>query len=253
MSLDHYDLLDIPENANDIWIRRAYDLKTKALDSDPSLDVDEKQMKRILIDKAFNVLSNPDARARYDLRGAGTPIQQRTRRSSAPLWMALVGVIVVVASSAIYWQNLKIQESRRIDQQKLIAEQAAKDSAAAELLRIEQAAAKRKEMQEAQEALNQKVYEDQLNKRYVGEASDAEKARAASEKRLVEARARQEQSEQLREQSRAESDLRRQKQFVQQAERERQYASEMQRQQAQQELYRQQYEERRNREPIPPR
>ncbi len=253
MSQDHYDLLGIPENANDIWIRRAYDQKRKALDEDGALAAEEKQRRLVLLEKAFNVLSNPAARERYDNRTAEVVAAKAPGVGRGTLWLLAAAVIVVLVSSAVYWQNLKMQERRRIEQEQAMVEQAAKEREAAEQLRLEQLAAKRKEMQEAQDAINQRIYEEQVSKRYIGEASDAEKARALNDKKLAEARARQEQSEQLREQYRAQQDLQRQKQFLQQSEREREYAAAIQRQQAAQEQYRQQVEEQRRNQPTAPR
>ena len=125
MSQDLYEILEVPENANDVWIRRAYELKRNALDADQSASAEVRQLRIIAVEKAFNTLSNPAARERYDERHLSNLSVQVPKDGAATYfssWVKVALVVFVLLAALAYWQT----ERLRVERERIAAEVAVK-------------------------------------------------------------------------------------------------------------------------------
>ncbi|MBL8519721.1 MAG: DnaJ domain-containing protein [Betaproteobacteria bacterium] len=126
--MDYYDILEVPENANAIWIRRAYDRKVLALEADHLLTDRERQRQMAALEVAFKTLSYPAARERYDNRrrgSTGAPVAGPTRSWSMPGWIWGLAAIVLFMAAAHSWQQSRESERLRVEQEQVLAAQAA--------------------------------------------------------------------------------------------------------------------------------
>lgn len=125
MARDLYDILDIPENANDAWINRAYDVRHKAVTADASLSDAERRLAIRALEEAFKTLSHPGLRAAYDAK--------LLRRLEAPRSYSLVKLLVsptvlfflfitLMGAFAWYYQNSKQQALLRVEQERIASE-----------------------------------------------------------------------------------------------------------------------------------
>jgi curved DNA-binding protein CbpA len=130
MAEDFYELLEIPDNANEAWIRRAYDLKRETLGQDKTLDEVQRHAKLAAVEDAFAILSNPATRELYDSDRLKLPelAPARKKRSAfTPARMAIWGTVtlLVTGSTWAYWQYAREHERQRQLEERAAAELAA--------------------------------------------------------------------------------------------------------------------------------
>lgn len=130
MTPDLYEILEIPENANDVWIQRAFDLKKKAIAADATLSEQDRELKSIAVEKAFNTLSIPAARQRYDNRRVPTPVSEPALDvagvSISPKWIVGAGSLLLSIAAVMYWRHTVTTERARLEREHAAEQQAAK-------------------------------------------------------------------------------------------------------------------------------
>ena len=127
MSQDLYEILEIPDNATDAWIRRAYESRRKAIAQDSSLDQAGRQAQLDAVEHAFGVLSDPAARAQYDERllAVADPAKAAKKTSTfSGARIAIYGTVVVVLIGTAFalWRHSQYEELTRIEQERVNAE-----------------------------------------------------------------------------------------------------------------------------------
>lgn len=127
MQQDLYEILEIPDNANDIWIRRAYDRKRESLAHDTTLNAAQRQAAIGAVEHAFSILSNPAMREQYDNDRLTPPEQEpATAKRSAftPARLIIYGTVIllVIAAAWAYWRYVGEQERIRLQEERGAAE-----------------------------------------------------------------------------------------------------------------------------------
>lgn len=153
MVKDLYDVLQVPFNANDAWIKRAYEARKQEVTGDSTLDSEQKSLKLAALDEALATLGNEVRRSRYDSRlkpKESLPLGQLLLKALlSPLGIAFV---ILCMLGAGYAMNAAKQERQRKEaEEQRIAREA--DLARQELARRES------EAQARQAALEQKRQE----------------------------------------------------------------------------------------------
>jgi len=169
MAQDLYEILEIPNNATDAWIRRGYDSRRKAIAQDSSLGDAERASQLQAVEHAFGVLSNPVARAEYDekLLAIAEPRMAANNGSKVSgARIAIYGAVLVllVGTAFALWRNAHYEEQARIDQERVndeikarVKEMQERDKARVESSDTIKASVERaREKQEATDALNKK-------------------------------------------------------------------------------------------------
>ena len=169
MAQDLYEILEIPNNATDAWIRRGYDSRRKAIAQDSSLGDAERASQLQAVEHAFGVLSNPVARAEYDekLLSIAEPRMAANNGSKVSgARIAIYGAVLVllVGTAFALWRNAHYEEQARIDQERVndeikarVKEMQERDKARVESSDTIKASVERaREKQEATDALNKK-------------------------------------------------------------------------------------------------
>jgi len=168
MAFDPYDILDIPGNANDVWIRHAYDLRRDAIAKDATLGDAERQNLLKLVERAYGVLTDPEARAEYDEKRltvtASTAAPKERSTFSGPriaIWGALLTLLLVTAF--VLWRQANYEERMREEEARTAAEITARmkevqarDKALYESQSIRSSVEESRAKQEANDALNKK-------------------------------------------------------------------------------------------------
>src|SRR5260221_134111 len=119
MAQDLYETLEIPDNANEAWVRRAADLKRKALMADKSVSDERLKAKLLIVDKALNVLTNPAARERYDEQRHVTAKNPASARGGFPLWLFVGGLLFLLAGAGLFWKHSVEMEKIRIEAERV--------------------------------------------------------------------------------------------------------------------------------------
>jgi DnaJ-class molecular chaperone len=121
---DLYEILEIPNNATDAWIRRGYESRRKAIGQDASLGSAEREAQLQAVEHAFGVLSDAAARAQYDeqLLAVVEPAVAAKKRSafSGPR-IAIYGTVlaILVGTGVALWRNSQFEERTRIEQERV--------------------------------------------------------------------------------------------------------------------------------------
>lgn len=172
MFQDLYELLEVPDNATNAWIRRAYDSRRKAVAQDASLSQDQRQAQLQAVEHAFGVLSNPETRSEYDqhILAVTAPVVVAKKRSTFSVArIAIWGtVLVVLAGTAIaLWRHSQYEEQMRIEQERVAAElvarvkeMEARDKAQRESQSIKEGVEYARAKQEAKDGLSRKTQEE---------------------------------------------------------------------------------------------
>jgi len=268
MSFDLYEVLEIPDNANETWIRRAYDQKCKALAANTELTAEQRQKSQIALDKALNTLSNPEARERYDDRhihgrvraaGAGSGIKTRDGWFSIPgsAW-ALLALVLVIAVG-LYWQNARETERLKIERERIAADRATKlreialrEAQQEDAVRLIDTALSQEDRErlarrEERERLNQDSQRRREEATAHNEQASLQNA-AARASQMQQAEATRQQMEQENQRRQAQAEVDRQKRWLDQKAREEQQAAERRAAVARADQLRNQMEDRRREE-----
>ena len=126
MSRDYYAVIGLRQNASDATIRRALQVNKDLIAADPSLSPVERESRLSELQATADVLSSPAKRDAYD----ATMRQQfdtAGRSGAAKLMRAPLTWIIMLASIAIggglYWQYERDQTNRRIERERIVADQ----------------------------------------------------------------------------------------------------------------------------------
>lgn len=126
MSRDYYEVIGLRQNASDAAIRRALQVNKDLIAADPSLSPVERESRLSELQVAADVLSSPAKRDAYDatmrqqLDTAGRSGAAKLMR--APLtWMILLAGIVI--GGGLYWQSERDKTNRRIERERIVADQ----------------------------------------------------------------------------------------------------------------------------------
>jgi hypothetical protein len=129
MARDHYEVLGVPENATEPWIRRAYQTAQERIAADAGLSDADRAAAVGELESAFRTLTSSSARDAYDdkLRrareaqgnGAGGLMD---RLKSPTTWIA-IGLVIVIGGGW-YWQHAREQAQLRAEQERVASEQA---------------------------------------------------------------------------------------------------------------------------------
>lgn len=126
MSRDYYAVIGLRQNASDATIRRALQVNKDLIAADPSLSPVERESRLSELQAAADVLSSPAKRDAYD----ATMRQQfdtAGRSGAAKLMRAPLTWMILLASIAIggglYWQYERDQTNRRIERERIVADQ----------------------------------------------------------------------------------------------------------------------------------
>lgn len=131
MSRDHYEVLGVPENANETWIRRAFQTAQDRIAADAGLSDKDRQEELRALESALRTLTSAPAREAYDekLRRA-REAQARAEAGivaqlkSPKAWITLA--LVAAIGGGWYWQYSREQDRLRIEREQITAEQAEK-------------------------------------------------------------------------------------------------------------------------------
>lgn len=134
MAQDFYELLEVPDNASEVWIRRAYHRQREMLEQDATLDNDRRQSKIAAVEDAFAILSNPATRHVYDCDNLKLPEPEPTKATGiakslglTPARLTIWGMttLLVIGAAWAYWRYAKEDERRRVEEARGAAEVAA--------------------------------------------------------------------------------------------------------------------------------
>jgi curved DNA-binding protein CbpA len=256
---DLYDILEVPNNASEAWIKRAYELKKKAAIADAKMSDAERDALLKDLDKAYGVLSNPAKRELYDnpdkLRRSSMASASTIKSETVIPWrlVAAVAGLLLIGLSHYVYTGYEEKKQRRLEAERVDAMNARQAQLAAEhkqrMLEAEQARQEKKE-QNAQ-TLADRQFRDAVGRqqRTIGYTEREDANRAAREEREAEYAAR----EQARrdssqgdsyERRQAQNEVERQKRWVESRQREEQQAASDRAARAQAERNRLEWEER---------
>jgi len=235
-----YEVLGVPRNAHANDVKDAYDarLRDMANRHDP-----EAQAERALLRGAFDVLFDPDQRARYDrrlrdeaMRAVASGVVDAPEpdadpgEGAAPLWRSTwfaVSVVVVLVMAGAGWKHFddrKKAEALRIERERIMAEQERIARERAEQRQQQSAPGRPSQAEQEREAREmaryaaEKQYEAQ---RFQREREAADRQREYEARRAADAERRAEYERQQQEQmdrQRAEQQLARERQLLQELE-----------------------------------
>ncbi len=173
MAQDLYEVLEIPPNANDTWIRRAYDRKRQEIAQDATLSGADRQAIQQAVDNAFSILSNPATREKYDseLLAVQTPAPVQVKKSGLSTARVLIyggAVALLIGTGYVLWKRANFEEQQRIEQERAAAEVAA---------RMQEVNARDKAQRDSLQSISGSVQKAQAKQ----QAIDAERARAEEE------------------------------------------------------------------------
>jgi curved DNA-binding protein CbpA len=163
MSRDLYDILEVPFNANEAWIRRAYEVRKRQLAGDAKLPDDQRKIDLLAVEEALRTLCDPAKRADYDKRIL-PPAPRNWGSMLVKGIFSLPGVLVIIVAmlGTGYAMHTARQEKQRQEAEaQRIAMEA--DSARRELARREEEVRQR---QEAAEQRRQEIREEQQRKQF---------------------------------------------------------------------------------------
>ncbi len=135
MAEDFYELLEIPDNANEVWIRRAYHTTRESLLQDTTLNEGRRQSRIAAVEDAFSILSNPATRHVYDRDRLKLPEPEPTQTKSLARRMGItsarvtiwgITALLVIGASWAYWRYAKEGERLHLEQERSAAEVAAR-------------------------------------------------------------------------------------------------------------------------------
>ncbi len=217
MAQDLYELLDIPENANEPWVRRAVELKRKAIEADSSLSGKKREALLLAVDNAAEVLTNPRHRENYDQELAAAKSRSNPL-GRILLWLVVLGLVGGGGFAA--YSNMQAREKERIqaEQEELAAAQAAVAR------KVEMEAKAKKEAERQVEALRaqQNAIANSTDPEYEKRYQASVRARAAeAPQEDPDEKEKREQNAQSAEKRRLQAELDRQRNYVQQVEAER--------------------------------
>ena len=125
MKRDHYDILDIPENASATWIERAHQKRVLAIEQDTSLNGKKRDSALADANEAHRVLTDEKLRAAYDVA-----LLAKREAASQPSAIAkmmqivlLVGLPLVAGGTYFYMDNQAKVRAQQ-EQAERIAEEA---------------------------------------------------------------------------------------------------------------------------------
>ena len=117
MQRDHYDILDIPENASHAWIEKAYQKRLLALESNTALKAKKRVAALAEISEAYRVLGDDGVRLAYDAELL--KIRETANEPSALVKMVrmalLVGLPLIAAGTYFYMDS---QAKARVQQER---------------------------------------------------------------------------------------------------------------------------------------
>jgi hypothetical protein len=129
MAQDLYEILEVPDNASDVWIRRAYAQKRENIAA-ITPNAAERQARLAAADDAFKVLSEPVAREQYDRRNQpdlladDKPKMSRSARARLIIWGSVS--VMTVVTVGFGWQHAVTQERIRHEKERAAEEIAAR-------------------------------------------------------------------------------------------------------------------------------
>lgn len=131
MAQDFYELLEVPDNASEVWIRRAYHRQREMLEQDTTLGEDRRQSRIAAVEDAFSILSNPSTRQMYDRDHLKLPELEPSKAKSVGLTSARLTVwgivaLLLIGATWAYWRYAKEDERVRLEQERGSAEVAAR-------------------------------------------------------------------------------------------------------------------------------
>lgn len=159
MQADYYELLDVPENANDAWLKRAFETAQQRISADAKLTEKEREQALRAVDTAFRTLSSPVARETYDEKlhrqrdkAAKTEAGLMSQLGSPKVLIAIA--LIAVLGGGMVWQYSREQERIRFERERIAQEQAEqKRFAAAEAQRQREKQRIQDEIQAQKEAV----------------------------------------------------------------------------------------------------
>jgi curved DNA-binding protein CbpA len=253
---DLYDILDVPGNASDAWIKRAYEIKKKAALADETLPAPQREALLKDIEKAYGVLSNPAKREVYDnpdqmRRGkrslASAATVEASTSSSTWLIVLAAGLLVVGGLGYQLYAAHELKQQQRLDAERVAAENVRQAQLAAEreerAREAELARAEKKE--QSSQALADRQFRDAVRRQQAGleRGSYQESLRTESSGRELDRDTGQSDSYERRQ---AQTEVARQKRWLESQQREEQQAAQSRAARAQAERSRLEWEERRN-------
>ncbi len=173
MAQDLYEILEIPPNATDTWIRRAYDRKRNEIAQDAGLSDADRQALQAGLDNAFATLSNPASRERYDaeLLAVPAPVKAQAKKTGLSTARVLIyggALALLIGTGWVLWKRANFEEQQRIEQERAAAEVAA---------RMQDVNARDKAQRDSLKSISGSVEKAQLKQ----QAIDAERAHAEEE------------------------------------------------------------------------
>lgn len=233
MALDLYDILDIPQTANEAWIRRAADARRQAIDQNAALSANERALQLKAVDEASAILSDPAKRAEYDAK--------MEKALGAPAAYSIVSLLVspgvlaflfvcLVATFITYYNHSKEQARVRVEQERIAAEvdrankelEQRRDMERERIARMADNEKARIEQQQRAQFERDRKELDNWQRRVQIDTQREEQQRLYVERQqqyIEEAAERRERMEREAEQRRALAELERQKRFLREQER----------------------------------
>ncbi|MEP7157389.1 MAG: DnaJ domain-containing protein, partial [Betaproteobacteria bacterium] len=108
MEQDFYELLEIPDNANEAWINRGYERQRQSLATDTTLTEAQRKARTAAVLDAYAILSNPKTRELYDrerLRVPEVEVKKKTLAQYLNARTAIWGAVGLLAIGTTwgYW------------------------------------------------------------------------------------------------------------------------------------------------------
>ena len=206
-----YEILEVARNATPEVVSAAYRLQCERLNGRALKDSDGAAALRLAVDEAYNTLSNPQMRSRYDLRlRQPIPVDPQISVDESSWFVrnwAWLSILVIVIAGAGYFHDKSRKErvaaERKLAEQQLILERERAEQAAAEAAR--QAAAA--EIKAKQDRDKESAWSEQVRARARVDAI----RRGQLEDRNRQLEERQQETERLRQENEARRNLEREK------------------------------------------
>ena len=126
---DYYELLDVPENTNDAWLKRAFETAQQRISADTALSEKDREQASRTIDAAFRTLSSRVTREVYDEKlhrrreqAANAEAGLLSQLSSPKILIAIA--LIAVLGGGMVWQYSREQERIRFERERIAQEQA---------------------------------------------------------------------------------------------------------------------------------
>lgn len=127
MELDFYELLEIPDNANEVWIRRGYDRQREVLANDTTLTEEQRKARTAAVLDAYAILSNPRTRALYDNERLRVPEPEVRKAKPVQLINARTAIwgtvgLLAIANTWGYWHYEREHKRQLAEEERGAAE-----------------------------------------------------------------------------------------------------------------------------------